>query len=373
MTTININSPLQQGSSDAIDISKDRIKLRGDDLILENNMNHGSGSSYTDLASKMQTVDIVGGGSQTNTAHSSNRSSVDSTNSCLLDNFTLPSDVDQQASSLINRKGMIKLNVGGVLYYTSVSTLCTDPTSMFSLMFSGRFPIQREEDGSVFIDRDGRYFHYILNWLRNNSLPPIIDELEKQYVLVEARFYLITGLVDHLSTPVPKSDAELYPSRFTQKEIITLLNQCHPARPIQLASADISGLDLSGLNFRGCNLRFANLEGSILKYCNLAEANLQDANLKKCDLRYSDLSYGNLKRVQLQNAQLQYSTVVSCDLSDAELTEASLQNADFQNSLLSGANLQGANLQDINLSGAKLQGTSLYKAVNVQRAKGLKR
>eukprot|EP01133_Synstelium_polycarpum_P017382 gene17382-20738_t len=266
---------------------------------------------------------------------------------------------------------MIKLNVGGHIYYTSISTLCADDQSMLNFMFSGRFPIQKEEDGSIFIDRDGTYFKYIINWLRNNHIPQINDEAIRECLLLEAKYFQISSLIDHLSQQSENKDH--HPNRFTQKEIIQLLNTSHPSRPIQLASADLSGLDLSGLNFRGANLRFANLEGSSLKYCNLAESNLQDANLKRCDLRYSDLSYGNLQRVQLQNSQLQYSTVISCNLSDSDLSESSLQNSDFQNSTLSGANMQGANLQDINLNGSKLQGTSLYKAVNVQRAKGLKR
>ena len=52
----------------------------------------------------------------------------------------------------------IKLNVGGVLYKTSLTTLVKDPNSMLAVMFSGRFELQVDEDGSYFIDRDGELF-----------------------------------------------------------------------------------------------------------------------------------------------------------------------------------------------------------------------
>ncbi|GAM19022.1 hypothetical protein SAMD00019534_021970 [Acytostelium subglobosum LB1] len=302
-------------------------------------------------------------GNQTSSSTSSSKSTT--TTSTITD-----TPINDHTEYQPRKGGVIKLNVGGHLFFTSISTLCAESNSMFSAMFSGRFPIQTEEDGSVFIDRDGTHFLHILNWLRNKYIPPINDDIVKECLIIEAKYYQILSLVDHLSAPPPPSPN---PNKFSQKELIVMLNQSHPSHPIQLASADLSGLDLSGLSFRGANLRFANLEGSSLKYCDLSSANLQDANLKRCDLRYSDLSHGDLQRAQLQNSQLQYSTAISCNFSDAELLESSLQNADFQNSQLSGANLQCANLQDINLNGSKLQGTSLYKAINVQRAKGLKR
>jgi len=53
----------------------------------------------------------------------------------------------------------VTLNVGGHRFTTTVSTLRNAPASLFSAMFSGRHELQRAEDGSIFIDRDG-------GWLR---------------------------------------------------------------------------------------------------------------------------------------------------------------------------------------------------------------
>lgn len=53
----------------------------------------------------------------------------------------------------------VKLNVGGKIYKTTLSTLLKDPNSMLSAMFSGRHELKQDkEDGAYFIDRDGKLF-----------------------------------------------------------------------------------------------------------------------------------------------------------------------------------------------------------------------
>ena len=95
----------------------------------------------------------------------------------------------------------VKLNVGGILFTTTVQTLTKDPNSMLAAMFSGRFPMKPAEDGTFFIDRDGTYFRYILNYLREGklSLPEgatFFEEIE-----AEAGFYQIQGILDELGKP----------------------------------------------------------------------------------------------------------------------------------------------------------------------------
>ncbi|KAK6169796.1 hypothetical protein SNE40_020780 [Patella caerulea] len=68
------------------------------------------------------------------------------------------------------QKGRVKLDVGGHVYTTSMLTLTRDQDSMLAAMFSGRHPIKTEADGTVFIDRDGTHFRYILNFLRDGGL-----------------------------------------------------------------------------------------------------------------------------------------------------------------------------------------------------------
>ncbi len=73
------------------------------------------------------------------------------------------------------QKQKIKLDVGGHKFSTARSTLLTVHGSLLERMFSGSYPLEKdEEDGSFFIDRDGRQFHHILNYLRDTPMfdPP---------------------------------------------------------------------------------------------------------------------------------------------------------------------------------------------------------
>ena len=54
---------------------------------------------------------------------------------------------------------LVKLNVGGKIYQTTLDTLRKDPNSMLCAMFSGRHELKPDgEDGAYFIDRDGKLF-----------------------------------------------------------------------------------------------------------------------------------------------------------------------------------------------------------------------
>lgn len=52
-------------------------------------------------------------------------------------------------------QGLVKLNVGGVSYTTSLTTLTAVPDSFFASLFSGDWQSTRTADGDVFVDRDG--------------------------------------------------------------------------------------------------------------------------------------------------------------------------------------------------------------------------
>ena len=79
---------------------------------------------------------------------------------------------------------------------------------MLAAMFSGRHEVQTTEDGSFFIDRDGTYFRFILNYLRNGELilpdgATFLKELE-----AEAKFYQLQGILDELQRTAPKEFEE---------------------------------------------------------------------------------------------------------------------------------------------------------------------
>ena len=51
---------------------------------------------------------------------------------------------------------IIKLNIGGVKYTTSLATLTTVPGTYFTALFSGKLNDILTQDGEVFIDRQGK-------------------------------------------------------------------------------------------------------------------------------------------------------------------------------------------------------------------------
>lgn len=59
-----------------------------------------------------------------------------------------------------HNKGPIKLNVGGTPFQTTHSNL-SKFSSMLNTMFSGRFEIEKDESGAVFIDRDGTFLSFV--------------------------------------------------------------------------------------------------------------------------------------------------------------------------------------------------------------------
>lgn len=52
-------------------------------------------------------------------------------------------------------QGLVKLNVGGVKYTTSLTTLIAVPDSFFASLFSGDWQSTRTAEGDIFVDRDG--------------------------------------------------------------------------------------------------------------------------------------------------------------------------------------------------------------------------
>ena len=93
---------------------------------------------------------------------------------------------------------IVRLNVGGMIYTTSRSTLCKYPDSMLGTMFGGKFEITYDDAGCAFNDRDGEMFRHVLNFLRTGRLllPKEFDDFD--LLESEADFYQIRPLSDGL-------------------------------------------------------------------------------------------------------------------------------------------------------------------------------
>lgn len=101
----------------------------------------------------------------------------------------------------------VKLNVGGSLHYTTIGTL-TKQDSMLRAMFSGRLEVLTDTEGWILIDRCGKHFSLILNFLRDGTVPLPQNEVELQEILIEAKYYLIEQLVEQCEKALEKKKEE---------------------------------------------------------------------------------------------------------------------------------------------------------------------
>eukprot|EP00028_Trichosphaerium_sp_Am-I-7-wt_P006999 CAMPEP_0168516472 /NCGR_PEP_ID=MMETSP0405-20121227/5422_1 /TAXON_ID=498012 /ORGANISM="Trichosphaerium sp, Strain Am-I-7 wt" /LENGTH=228 /DNA_ID=CAMNT_0008536189 /DNA_START=35 /DNA_END=718 /DNA_ORIENTATION=- len=89
---------------------------------------------------------------------------------------------------------VVKLNVGGTRFETSQSTLQSHGENFLTLLLqnaqSGRVPVFQDKDGYIFIDRSGRKFEAILEYLRTDvvEVPPGVTYYQ---LLREFDFYQI--------------------------------------------------------------------------------------------------------------------------------------------------------------------------------------
>lgn len=105
---------------------------------------------------------------------------------------------------LINNEGICTLNIGGTFFQTSLYTL----RKLKGTLFYNQILSNEIVAGKVtFYDRDPDLFHILLNYLRRNTFPDIssLSEEEKEQLIVEAEFYLITPLVNRMkySSDIP--------------------------------------------------------------------------------------------------------------------------------------------------------------------------
>ncbi|KAG2374276.1 hypothetical protein C9374_010846 [Naegleria lovaniensis] len=100
---------------------------------------------------------------------------------------------------------------------------------MLSIIASGMHTLTLDKDGSIFIDRDGKYFGYILNYLRcagmihNFSMPQ--DKHAVECIYLEARYYNVQGLMDYIEEEhadvVEHLNEEYSVSMFKGSQILT--------------------------------------------------------------------------------------------------------------------------------------------------------
>lgn len=107
-----------------------------------------------------------------------------------------------------NTSKYVKLNVGGTLHYTTIGTL-TKQDTMLRAMFSGRMEVLTDSEGWILIDRSGKHFGLVLNFLRDGSVALPETRRELLEMLQEAKYYLVQDLVALIETAVKQMDATI--------------------------------------------------------------------------------------------------------------------------------------------------------------------
>jgi hypothetical protein len=99
----------------------------------------------------------------------------------------------------------VVFNVGGEFYTTSVSTLTAhEKDTFFTELFARQWQSERDpKDDSIFIDRNGKLFAYILEYLRTGAVPNSVknDESLRQNLVVEADYFRLRNLRNMLAKP----------------------------------------------------------------------------------------------------------------------------------------------------------------------------
>ncbi|ESN95340.1 hypothetical protein HELRODRAFT_86882 [Helobdella robusta] len=100
---------------------------------------------------------------------------------------------------------VVELNVGGVVYTTTRTTLTSEPGSLLTEIFSERKLSSAVSNAkqSCFIDRDGVLFRFVLDYLRNGRKLVLPDcFLERKRLIQEADYYRLPGLLEQIKMPL---------------------------------------------------------------------------------------------------------------------------------------------------------------------------
>ncbi|XP_046577922.1 BTB/POZ domain-containing protein kctd15-like [Haliotis rubra] len=121
----------------------------------------------------------------------------------------------------------VHIDVGGVIYTSSLETLTRFPDSRLAKMFNGSIPIVLDSlKQHYFIDRDGKMFRYILNYMRCQRCCLPEDFTEWEQLLEESRFFELQGMVrDIEATRRSKQRPVTQPAQTTDQTIMQTVRE----------------------------------------------------------------------------------------------------------------------------------------------------
>ncbi|CAF1122271.1 unnamed protein product [Rotaria sp. Silwood1] len=146
----------------------------------------------------------------------------------------------------------VLLDVGGEKFSTNVETLTREKNTFFTALFSTQWQLERDpNDKSIFIDRDGKLFNYILAYLRTNNISNDVwnNDSLRRLLITEAEYFHLYNLRDILTDV-------LFPNgTLLQQEHKKKLNEFYGAinqQWVLIYKASCNGFDTNAFNSR-CN------------------------------------------------------------------------------------------------------------------------
>lgn len=109
------------------------------------------------------------------------------------------------------------LNIGGTHRFMASQSLLTKISySLLGRAFSNPSKLKFQSDGSIFIDRNGKYFELILDYLRNDcSLPDLHDEQAQLMFEKELDYWKLTAIyhpdfakLEEITLQDPETDSD---------------------------------------------------------------------------------------------------------------------------------------------------------------------
>lgn len=119
--------------------------------------------------------------------------------------------VEQKEKRQKVNENFVTLNVGGKLYTTTITTLQMYPDSMLAKMFSEHWAETADKNGHYVIDRNGKLFSIVLEYLRTGCLfvpQKMRNSLDYNAILNEATYFNLDGLISLVSEKIQTKENE---------------------------------------------------------------------------------------------------------------------------------------------------------------------
>ena len=246
------------------------------------------------------------------------------------------------------------MNVGGRKFTTSLLTLRSEQGSVLEKMFSGEFDLKREKDGSVFIDRSGEHFNFILDYLRGNISGVddfLFNENTRKSLIKEAEYYQLDKMKNILSfkstalTPVDDSKAEIIDiveRVMNNKEALRNILSDSDGNVRRERRKKVEDLEFKNryslVKFTAAPMNFENAQWDYLTFENIRFAN--DISFKNCSFlqtSFKNCEFGKRHVSEKVNIKFHNCDLIFTDFSSSYLIDV----VDFDGSDLRCANFKG--------------------------------